>query len=278
MFMRDPGIWLIASLTAAAITGCGGQPGGLRLATTTSVDNSGLLEAILPSFHRKTAVDVQVLAVGSGRALQLLRRGDADVALTHDPVAETAFLEDVRGAHYSKIMFNDFVIVGSAEDRASVAAATTAIDAMRRIAGSGAPFISRGDESGTHAREQQLWRDAATKPPADRLLESGQGMAATLRIAHERGAYTLSDRATFLQLSPTIALRVHFEGDPALLNTYAVIVLPRSPRRDDALRFVDWIADGEGRPLIAAFTVGGAHPFTVWPADRTRDVPDAVPR
>ena len=176
-----PTTHLVLLLFVLLVSGCGKDSSSLRLATTTSVDNSGLLQAILPSFRQETGIDVQVLAVGSGRALQLLRRGDADVALTHDPLTEAALLKEIPAAGYRKIMFNDFVVVGPARDEASVRPSASAADAMRRIATSTALFVSRGDESGTHARERQLWQKAGVKPPADRLLETGQSMAATLR-------------------------------------------------------------------------------------------------
>lgn len=204
---------------------------------------------ILPTFRQETGIDVQVLAVGSGRALQLLRRGDVDVALTHDPLTESALLKDLPAAAYRKIMFNDFLLVGPARDEAAVQQAATAADAMRRIVTSTAAFVSRGDESGTYTREQQLWQKAGAKPPADRLLEAGQGMAATLRIASERQAYTLTDRATFTQLAQALTLKPLFEDDPDLLNTYAVIVPHDTRRERDALRFMTWISDRRGRAL-----------------------------
>ena len=268
---------LLVSLLVALGVGCRQDHQPLRLATTTSVDNSGLLTAILPSFEDETGIDVQVLAVGSGRALQLLRRGDADVALTHDPGAEAAFLKEMTSATYRKIMFNDFVVVGPSDDEAGVRHATNAIDAMRRIASSAAMFVSRGDESGTHAREGQLWRKADAAPSAARLLETGQAMAATLRIASERQAYTLTDRATFTQLAETLALQPLFQNDPNLLNTYAVIIRRNGSRERDAMRFMTWISDGDGRNRIASFTIAGSRPFVAWPAGHPRDSPDALP-
>jgi tungstate transport system substrate-binding protein len=269
---------LLLCLWSVIVIGCGGHTAQIRLATTTSVDNSGLLQAIMPSFEQETGVEVQVLAVGSGRALQLLRRGDADVALTHDPIAEAALLKELPAAAYRKIMFNDFLVVGPAADDAVIRQASDAADAMRRIAASAALFVSRGDESGTHAREQQLWQEAGAKPPADRLLETGQGMAATLRIASERHAYTLTDRATFTQLADVLALRPLFDGDPDLLNTYAVILLDAAARETDATKFMQWISDGDGRARISAFTIGQTHPFVVWPDGRARDQPGAMPQ
>ena len=269
---------LLLCLLSAIAIGCAGQSAHLRLATTTSVDNSGLLQAILPSFQQETGIEVQVLAVGSGRALQLLRRGDADVALTHDPIGEAAFLKEMPGAGYRKIMFNNFVLVGPSGDDALIRQAANAADAMRRIAMSTALFVSRGDESGTHARERQLWQKADAEPRADRLLETGQGMAATLRVASERQAYTLTDRATFTQLAHALALQPLFEGDPDLLNTYAVIIPDRAAPENGAREFMRWISEGDGRARIAAFTIGGTRPFVVWPPGRARDRPDAMPQ
>lgn len=268
----------IAVLLCVIVTpGCGRDPAHLRVATTTSVDNSGLLQAILPSFREESGIDVQVLAVGSGRAVELLRRGDADVALTHDPVIEAALLKERPSAAYRKIMFNDFVVVGPEADEAAVRRATNAIDAMRRIAMSTSMFVSRGDESGTHARERQLWEKAGGRPQEDRLLETGQGMAATLRIASERRAYTLTDRATLTQLGAALRLKALFENDPELLNTYAVIV-PKTNRDAEATRFMTWLSDGKGRDRISAFAIAGSHPFIIWPANGRRDRPDSVPR
>lgn len=269
-----------AVLAVAVLATCANPRGELRLATTTSVDNSGLLGDVLPAFERQAGVGVRVLAVGSGRAIQLLRRGDADVAITHDPVAEAALSKEIPGLLYRKIMFNDFLITGPSDDPARVHEAATAAEAMRRIASSTTPFASRGDESGTHARERQLWAAAGMAPPASQLLETGQGMAATLRVASERRAYTLTDRATYIQLGPSLMLRPLFEGGRDLLNTYAVIAMPGS--RQDALvrRLIAWLAEGDGRARISAFSPSsaGAPPFTVWPADRPHDVPAALPQ
>lgn len=261
----------------ALVIGCARAAPHLRLATTTSVDNSGLLDTLVGPFRAETGLNVDVLAVGSGRALQLLRRGDADLAITHDPEAEAAFLREGRVARYRKLMFNDFLLVGPPADPASVRLAPDAVQAMRAIARSGSTFISRGDESGTHARERALWTGAGAVPPRERLLETGQGMAATLRIASEQGAYSLTDRATFLQMRPTLRVVPVFEGDPMLLNTYAVLVI-EGPRQVDALRLATWLSEGSGRRLIAAFAAGGTIPFTPWPAARSADDPRAVPR
>jgi tungstate transport system substrate-binding protein len=271
-------IGLVLAVLAVATASCQETAPRLRLATTTSVDNSGLLQELLPPFRQETGIDVQVLAVGSGRALELLRRGDADVALTHDPVSEAAFLKEASSAAYRKVMFNDFVVVGPAEDEALVRQAASAVDAMRRIASAGVAFVSRGDESGTHAREGQLWQKAGATPRADRLLETGQGMAATLRVASERRAYTLTDRATFSQLARTVSLQPLFEHDPDLMNTYAVIGAGDGAASSNVMQFITWLSIGPGRDRIASFTVAGTRPFLVWPAGRPRETPDALPQ
>ncbi len=272
--------WLVGCLLSLTLTGsCARAETLLRLATTTSVDNSGLLDAILPAFRADSGIDVQVMAVGSGRALQLLRRGDADVALTHDPTAEELFVREGRVTLYRKLMFNDFLIVGPAGDPAAVGDALTAADAMQRIARSTSPFVSRGDGSGTHARERQLWNLAGVQPSAERILETGQGMAATLRVASERRGYCLTDRATFLQLAPALRLARVFEGGVEMLNTYAIIAADAgAPRREAARRLASWLTDGRGRGLIEEFAVAGTRPFTPWPVGRPADTPRAMPR
>lgn len=271
-------IGLALALLAGVTVSCTEPAPRLRLATTTSVDNSGLLEALLPPFRQETGIELQVVAVGSGRALQLLRRADADVALTHDPLSEATFLEEAPSATYRKVMFNDFVVVGPAADEAKLREAGSAVDAMRRIAAADVAFVSRGDESGTQAREHQLWQKAGAKPRVDRLLETGQGMAATLRVASERRAYTLTDRATFVQLAQTLSLQPLFEHDPDLMNTYAVIAATSGARGADAMRLITWLSDGAGRDHVASFTVAGTHPFLVWPRGRDRDTPDSLPQ
>jgi tungstate transport system substrate-binding protein len=263
----------------AALVACGNSAPVVRLATTTSVENSGLLAAIVPSFEREQSVDVEVLPVGSGRALELLRRDDAAAALTHDPAAEASALAAGVIARYRKIMFNDFLVVGPASDPAGISDASDAADALRSIATAGAMFASRGDASGTHSRERELWRLAGTKPDAERLLETGQGMAATLRIASERMAYTLTDRATYEQFQSDLRLVPLHEGGPALLNTYAVFVRAdlTGAGREQADALVDWLADGAGRDLIAGFRVDGRPVFTVWPPTMPRERPSDLP-
>ena len=252
------------------------SPRRIALATTTSVDHSGLLGVLLPAFRSQTGIDVQLVTPGSGIALNMLTRGDVDAVISHAPAREANVLGDGREWWYRKIMFNDFVIAGPPDDPADVKGARTVEDAMRRIAESDARFISRGDSSGTHERERELWSRAGIVPSPERVVVAGSGMGATLRIAGTVRAYTLTDRATLGQHAGRGELILTFEGGPGLLNTYAVMVGPNAP--GDARRFAEWLADGDGRRLIAEYrTAAGAPAFTVWPAGCPRDTPDASP-
>lgn len=250
----------------------------LVLATTTSVGNSGLLENLLPAFEKQQGVVVRPHLVGSGLALKMLAEHHADVVVSHAPDAETSALRDHPSWQYRKIMFNDFILVGPPDDPARIAGAADIREAMRRIAGSSNTFLSRGDRSGTHEREERLWSLAGAKPAAARLVTAGAGMGTTLRVASETGAYTLTDRATYAQHANTLRLAIAFEGGPELLNTYAVIVDPSGPRAGDARAFGDWLAAGGGRDLIAAYRISGQPVFTVWPSERPRKSPGDVPR
>jgi len=249
------------------------------MATTTSVDNSELLSTILPAFTAESRIVVHVLPVGSGQAMNLVKRGDAAVALTHDPEAEAAAIAAGVVTNYRKIMFNDFLIVGPPGDAAGVARALDAADAFARIARSGSLCASRGDSSGTFAREQTLWEKAGRRPAAASVIETGQGMAATLRVASEKGAYTLSDRATFEQVRQRTGLIPLHEGGAELLNTYAVFLRAgvSGYERDAARALVHWLSDGDGRRRIAAFTVNGRPVFNVWPDGVARETPSDLP-
>ncbi|HXI14159.1 MAG TPA: substrate-binding domain-containing protein [Thermoanaerobaculia bacterium] len=271
--------WAVLALLALMVfPACERRP-ALRLATTTSVDNSGLLNTLLPAFKKQTGIDVEVLSVGSGKAMQLGLHGDADLLVTHDPAGETAFLKSGKARLYRKIMYNDFLIVGPADDRAHVGAATSAIEAMKRIAQSDAPFVSRGDASGTEAREKLFWKKGGATPPPPRLVETGQGMAATLRVASQLKAYCLTDRATFSQLAHLLALRELSHGDPEFLNTYAVMVIGTSDksRGSAAVTFAEWISTGAGREMINDFRIRGSRVFNVWPPNRPHHNPDVLP-
>jgi tungstate transport system substrate-binding protein len=241
----------------------------IDIATTTSVVNSGLLGALLPQYESAT---VRVHAAGSGRALEMLADGIVDAIITHAPQAEARYLSDHSDWIYRKLASNRFVVVGPAADPAGVAQAISAADGFRRIAQAKAPFISRGDESGTHERERELWAAADVTTPV--VLTSGGGMAMALRQADAKQAYTLTDEATWWQLERELELSVLLAGDRALVNTYAVIT-----RRDDAsaVAFADWLGDGRGRDLISGFQIAGRTAFAVWPPGCPKDTPAATP-
>lgn len=263
--------WTVLAL-CLALSGCGPRPiAPVVLATTTSVANSGLLDRLLPSYHEQAVRTVQV---GSGLALDLLGRGEADVAITHAPERETAALHAHPAWRYRKVLYNDFLVVGPREDPAHVATAGDAVTAMRRIAASGATFISRGDESGTHERERQLWAAAGTTPPNERLVVAGAGMGQTLRIASSTDAYTLTDRGTFEALKNSVRSRILCAGDPRLLNTYAVVV---DPANQPGRRFADWLVDGPGRVILAHIVTREVPGFSIWPSDVAGDRPDRRP-
>jgi tungstate transport system substrate-binding protein len=264
------------------LAGCGVEQRTSRhvvLATTTSVGNSGLLDVLVSAFQRQQR-DLQIRShlVGSGLALRMLARGDADMAISHAPAAESAALHANRDWRYRKIMFNDFVIVGPPDDSAHVKGASDAETAMRRIAVSSARFLSRGDRSGTHEREEVLWQRAGTRPSGDRLIVTGTGMGATLRAASETGAYTLTDRATFVQHTDVLRLAIVFDGGPLLVNTYAIIIDASGPHAADARVFFDWISDGPGRIVIHDYRLRGVQAFLTWPVGQPRENPHAMPR
>jgi tungstate transport system substrate-binding protein len=197
----------------------------LTLVSTTTTQDSGLLDVLVPAFEKQSGITVKVIAVGSGQALELGRRGDADVLLTHSPEAEKKFMDEGWGDQRRAVMHNDFVIVGPADDKAAVKSATSATEALQKISQAQTSFISRSDESGTHVKEKSLWKAAEIAPSGDWYIQAGTGMAPCLRMAHEKQAYILCDRATFLALKEEIQLVVLHEGDERLLNRYSVITL-----------------------------------------------------
>lgn len=259
-------------LAVLCTAGCSRADGPVILATTSSVANSGLLDEVLSEYRGGT---VRPVLVGSGRALDMLGAESADVVISHAPARETSALAAHPDWAYRKIFYNDFLIVGPVEDPAGVRGATDAVEAMTRIARSSARFLSRGDESGTHEREQELWSAARTTPESSRLVIAGAGMGQTLRIAGSSGAYTLTDRGTFEALRSAVNLAVLHEGDPGLLNTYAVVWSPGNGR---GARFAGWLADGGGREVIAAaLREGRVTGFTPWPREVNGSTPSARP-
>jgi tungstate transport system substrate-binding protein len=222
------------------------------------VQNSGLLDALLPAYRNDTGVEVRVHAAGSGRALAMLEEGLARLVISHAPDAEARALQQHGEWIRRPLAQNRFVIVGPANDPAGIRSARDATNAFARIARANAAFVSRGDQSGTHERENGMWQLAGVRPAGDRYVISGRGMALALRHADELRAYTLSDEATFRQLGRQIELVLLYQGDPLLLNVYSVI----HPRSDaPAARFAEWLVTGEGRRRIDAFTIEGKRMF-----------------
>ena len=231
----------------------------LILATTTSTQDSGLLDVLITIFEEQTGYTVQVIAVGSGQAMQMGQEGNADVLLVHSPSAEEQFMADGYGSDRRLVMHNDFIIVGPASDPAAIRGMTSAGEAFTAIATAQAPFVSRGDDSGTHKKELGIWTALGLTPEGDWYVESGQGMGATLTIASEQGAYTLTDRATFLANQSGLSLEILVEGDIALLNIYHVIVVNPElwplVNHQGALAFADFITSPETQAIIGQFGV-----------------------
>jgi len=257
------GLLLLPPLTAAPLSARQATPpAGPRdviLATTTSTQDSGLLDDLVPLFNEQTGYALKPIAVGSGAALDLGERGEADVLLVHSPAAEREFMDAGYGAERRTVMSNDFVVVGPEADPAGIADAPSAVDAVRRIADAEATFVSRGDDSGTHRLELGLWEDAGVAPEGSWYVESGTGMGDTLNIADARDAYTVTDRGTYRSLGDRLALAVLVEGDPALRNVYHVITV--DPARYDTINaagaaaFVDFLLAPETQAVIGAFGV-----------------------
>lgn len=245
------------------------------LATTTSTRDAGLLDSLLPVFERRTGYRVKVVAVGSGQALEMGRRGDADVVLAHAPEAERVLADSGYFVRRRAVMHNDFLIVGSPGDPAGLRGMNDVVAAFKRLADRQGPFVSRGDRSGTNLLEQQLWRKARIRPAASGTwyIESGQGMAATLQMADEKRAYTLTDRATYLAWRDKVELVPMVEGDPLLHNVYHVMeVNPRTAPRGNAAgarALADFFVSAEGQAMIREF---GKARF-----GQSLFVPDAIP-
>jgi tungstate transport system substrate-binding protein len=257
----------LASPLCAAIVmlcACSTPPLSTRLdiATTTSVVNSGLLSHLTALCESETGIAVRAHAAGSGRALAMLEDGVVDLVISHAPRIEGRLLQRHPEWGYRKIAVNRFLIVGPADDPAAIMQADDATSAFARLATSAAAFVSRGDESGTHERERELWRLAGATPPRDRLLVSGGGMGATLRQADAADAYTLTDDATFMQLRAQLQLRALFSRDPMLVNPYAVLYRRDTPA---AAALAEWLIGGNGREATALFAIDGTQVFQVWP-------------
>ena len=229
------------------------------LSTTTSTQDSGLLDVLVPLFEKQTGYSVKTISVGTGQALALAARGEADVALCHAPSLEKTYVTEGKMHDRRLVMYNDFLLIGPESDPAKIRGEQSAVAALKKIAGASARFVSRGDKSGTHVLEQNLWKAAGITPAAPWYIESGQGMGATLGIANDRQAYTLSDRATLLAFSKRVDLKAMVEGDKLLLNIYAVMeVNPANGPKVNAAggkAFADWMLTPETQAVIKTFGI-----------------------
>lgn len=254
----------LLAIAFAASTAQAAEP-TVRLATTTSTDNSGLLKALLPPFEQSAGYKVHVIAVGTGKALRLGQNGDVDVVMVHAPAAEQRFVDAGHGVNRRGFMYNDFVIVGPKNDPAGVGGMRDAGAALKRIAGQQVPFVSRGDDSGTHKKELALWAAAGVKPQGSWYRAAGQGMGKVLQMATELQAYTLADRGTWLAMQGKLTLDVLVEGDERLANPYGVIAVNPNRYPDinykGAMALIAWVTSPEGQAIIRDFKVHGQALF-----------------
>lgn len=256
---------ILLALAAGAIAPASHAQQVLRLSTTTSTDNSGLLAYLLPAFEAKSGMNVHVIAVGTGKALELSKNGDVDVTLVHARAAEDKFVQEGWGVDRRDVMYNDFVLAGPTQDPAAIKGGKDVVAALRKVAASSAKFISRGDNSGTDLMEKAYWKDAGVLPPAARYVSAGLGMGEVLNMAAEMGAYTLSDRATYSTYQARTGLVVLVEGDARMFNPYGIIAT--NPARHPGVNYagarklIEWITSADGQARIASFRPAGQQLF-----------------
>jgi tungstate transport system substrate-binding protein len=250
---------LVGLLSAVSVFGQASASRTVILSTTTSTQDSGLLDVLVPLFERQTGYTVKTISVGTGQALALAARGEADVTLAHAPAVEKKYVAEGKMQNRRLVMYNDFAIVGPEDDPARIRGEKSAVEALKRIAATGSRFVSRGDKSGTHTLELNLWKEAGIAPGPPWYIESGQGMGATLGLADDRKAYTLTDRGTLLAFSKRVALKIMVEGDRSLLNVYSVMeVNPANGPRVNAMggkAFADFMVSPLVQQLIKTFGV-----------------------
>ncbi len=249
-------------LLSALLLTCGIVYAGTKIlcASTTSTQNSGLYDYLLPIFEKKTGIKVDVVAVGTGAAIEIGKRGDADVVFVHAKEQELKAVEEGYFVNRHDVMYNDFVIIGPPDDPAKVRGLKSAAEAFRRIAGSSVPFVSRGDKSGTHIKELSIWKKAGLDPKGQKwYLDAGQGMEKTQRIANEKRAYTLTDRGTWLAVKDKdrLDMVIVLEGDPALFNQYGVMAVNpqkyKHAKYNEAMTLINWLISKEGQQVIASY-------------------------
>ncbi|HEY7221732.1 MAG TPA: substrate-binding domain-containing protein [Candidatus Binatia bacterium] len=250
---------LCTTLWAATARGADSASRNIILSTTTSTQDSGLLDVLIPLFEKQSGYSVKTVSVGTGQSLALGAKGDADVVLVHAPSLEKKYVAEGKLLRRRLVMYNDFVIIGPKDDPAKIRAAKTATAALKAIEQAKANFVSRGDNSGTHVLEKNLWKQAGIEPKGSWYIDAGQGMGATLNIANERNAYTITDRGTYLALSKKISLPILIEGDKALLNIYSVMeVNPANGPRINAAggrAFADFMVAPKTQSVIKSFGV-----------------------
>ena len=258
----------LAALVALPVAGAAAQERTITVASTTSTEQSGLFGFLLPAFTAATGIRVKVVAVGTGQALDIGRRGDADVVLVHDRPAEDRFMAEGQGVKRFDVMYNDFVIVGPKSDPAQIAGGKDMAEALRKIAAAKAPFVSRGDRSGTHMAERRYWADAGLSPENFQgtwYKDIGQGMGPALNTAAALEAYTLSDRGTWLSFHNRGSLAILLEGDRRLFNQYGVMLVNPEKHANVKVKegqaFIDWLISPEGQRTIAAYRIGGEQLF-----------------
>ena len=269
-YLRRSGLGLLSILVFASLllNPAQAEERFITVASTTSTQNSGLFDYLLPLFQKKTGIEVRVVAVGTGQAIQLAERGDADVLLVHHKPSEEKFVQDGHGIKRSEVMYNDFVIVGPKADPAGIRGQHDPVAALQKIAAAKAPFASRGDDSGTHKLELELWQAANVDSKAASgqwYRETGSGMGATLNTASGLDAYTLTDRATWISFKNKGTLEVLVQDNPRLFNQYGVILVnpakhPTVKVRDGQI-FIDWLLSAEGQKAIASFKVDNQQLF-----------------
>jgi len=258
-------IKIIVLMTALLIINQADAEQVLRMSTTTSTENSGLLAVLDPVFERQNNIRLDVIAVGTGKALRLGANGDVDVVFVHAPKAEMKYVKEGFFIDRTAVMHNDFVLLGPKSDPAHIKGSATAIEAMQRISSAPADFISRGDDSGTNKKENLLWQQAGIKPVGKWYIAAGQGMGAVLQMADEKQAYTLSDRGTFIAYQDKIDLQVLFEGDKVLFNPYHIMAV--NPEKYSyvkynlAKKYIDFVVSEQGQKIIEDYKKAGQQLF-----------------
>jgi tungstate transport system substrate-binding protein len=237
----------------------------LKMSTTTSTDNSGLLNYLLPAFEKESGLKVQVIAVGTGKALELAKNGDVDVTLVHARPAEDKFVAAGYGVNRRDVMYNDFIIVGPVSDPAGIKGMKDVLAALKKIVDAKAKFISRGDNSGTDQMEKAYWKEIGIKPAGSAYISAGLGMGEVLTMAAELNAYTLTDRATYVAYRAKTGLAIDVEGDPKMFNPYGIIAVNPARHKDinykGAMQLIDWITSDAGQKRIADFRIDGQQLF-----------------